>query len=86
MQPLGPDDAEEDVEEETPETAGFRFQFGISTLLYLMSGLAVLCGTVAFLGLLPVLMIVSIAGGRPQPFRSPFESLIVDSCLTGHYL
>ncbi len=50
-------------EDDVPETTGFRFQFGISTLLYIMTGLAVLCGLMAWVGLLPILLIISIAGG-----------------------
>lgn len=63
MQSPDQDDAPDDFEEETLEPGRFRFQFGISTLLYIMTGLAVLCGTIAWLGVVPVLMIVSIAGG-----------------------
>jgi hypothetical protein len=51
------------VEDDDAEPTGFRFQFGISTLLYIMTGLAVLCGLIAWLGLLPILLIISIAGG-----------------------
>jgi hypothetical protein len=54
------DRAEED---DDSEPTGFRFHFGISTLLYIMTGLAVLCGLIAWVGLLPILLIISIAGG-----------------------
>jgi hypothetical protein len=56
-------DDDREKEGEAPEPTGFRFQFGISTLLYIMTGLAVLCGFISWLGLLPILLVISIAGG-----------------------
>jgi hypothetical protein len=54
---------DQEIEDDAPESTGFRFQFGISTLLYIMTGLVVLCGLIAWVGLLPLLLIISIAGG-----------------------
>ena len=60
---LSEQDDDQEMEDDAPESTGFRFQFGISTLLYVMTGLAVFCGLIAWLGLLPILLIISIAGG-----------------------
>jgi hypothetical protein len=54
---------DEEIEDESPEPDRPWYQFGISTLLYLMTGTAVLCSMIAWLGLLPVLLVLSIAGG-----------------------
>ncbi|MCC6126372.1 MAG: hypothetical protein IT426_15550 [Pirellulales bacterium] len=56
-------DDDRHAEDDAPEPTGFRFQFGISTLLYIMTGLAVLCGFISWLGLLPILLVISLAGG-----------------------
>jgi hypothetical protein len=54
------DDRAEEVDDSKP--TGFRFQFGISTLLYIMTGLAFLCGLIAWLDIEnPEILICSLA-------------------------